>query len=108
MEFIFLSFPLAIAIICNTAYHIAKLKKYNNGYNDGWDDCVRTYRQFEMSYEDELVLEIMKKSFRSYMRNKKYVDKEDLNEINSIDNFHDFKHAVHEIAIYRKENLERE
>lgn len=108
MEFNLLCLLLVGLIIYFTFTKISEDKKYHSGYNKGWDDCLKTYENFEMSPDDKLVLYIMKKAIKSYLRNRSYIDQEALEEIDNVDNFRDFKHIVHYLAIYKKENTERE
>ena len=108
MEITILGFIIIFVILHFTATKIADNKKYHRGYNNGWDDCIKAHDNFELSPDDELVLYIMKKALRAYLRDKKYVDKEALEEVESVDNFRDFKHVVHYLAVYKKENIERE
>ena len=108
MDIVILGFIVIALIISFTEYKLHSDARYRSGYNDGWVDCHKAHKQFEMSLDDELVLHIMKKAIKSYLRNKKYVDKEALESIEDVIDFAEFKHIVHYLAVYRKENIERE
>lgn len=80
---------------------------HKRGYNEGWDDCYKAYKQFEMSEDDYLVLDAMKKALKEYIRRKKYVKDEDRKLLIEATNFEQFKHAVFLTCIYRKEMSNR-
>ena len=60
-----LSLVLVSVIIYFTISRLTDTKKYYKGYNKGWEDCCKSYNNFEMSPDDELVLYIMKKALRA-------------------------------------------
>lgn len=105
---IIIIFSLVILVCAEVLYATRNNRHYNNGYLNGWKDCYHAHKQFEMSPDDMVILYIMKKAFKSYIRNKKYIDKNDLDAIDTIEDFKEFKHLVHDLAVYRKENIERE
>lgn len=77
------------------------------GYDEGWDDCYKAHKQFEMSEDDYLVLDAMKKALKEYIRRKKYVKDEDRKLLNEAADFEQFKHVVFLTCIYRKEMSNR-
>ena len=60
---------------------------YKKGHGEGWDDCYKAYKQFEMSEDDVLVLEAMKKALKEHIRQKKYVKDEDRKALNDVKDF---------------------
>ena len=80
---------------------------FEKGHEEGWDDCYKAYKQFEMSEDDILVLEAMKKALKEYIRQKKYVKDEDRKALNDVKDFEQFKHLVFLTCIYRKEMANR-
>lgn len=80
---------------------------FKRGHEEGWDDCYKAYKQFEMSEDDVLVLEAMKKALKKYIRQKKYVKDEDRKALNDVKDFEEFKHLVFLTCIYRKEMANR-
>lgn len=77
------------------------------GYDEGWDDCYKAYKQFEMSEDDHLVLDVMKKALKEYIRRKKYVKDEDRKLLIEATDFEQFKHVVFLTCVYRKEMSNR-
>lgn len=80
---------------------------FKRGHEEGWDDCYKAYKQFEMSEDDVLVLEAMKKALKEHIRQKKYVKDEDRKALNDVKDFEEFKHLVFLTCIYRKEMANR-
>lgn len=80
---------------------------FEKGHEEGWDDCYKAHKQFEMSEDDVLVLEAMKKALKEYIRQKKYVKDEDRKALNDVKDFEQFKHLVFLTCIYRKEMANR-
>lgn len=80
---------------------------FKRGHEEGWDDCYKAHKQFEMSEDDILVLEAMKKALKEYIRQKKYVKDEDRKALNDVKDFEQFKHLVFLTCIYRKEMANR-
>lgn len=80
---------------------------YKRGHEEGWDDCYKAHKQFEMSEDDMLVLEAMKKAMKEHIRQKKYVKDEDRKALNDVKDFEEFKHLVFLTCIYRKEMANR-
>ena len=80
---------------------------FKRGHEEGWDDCYKAHKQFEMSEDDILVLEAMKKSLKEHIRQKKYVKDEDRKALNDVKDFEEFKHLVFLTCIYRKEMANR-
>lgn len=80
---------------------------FEKGHEEGWDDCYKAYKQFEMSEDDVLVLEAVKKALKEYIRQKKYVKDEDRKALNDVKDFEQFKHLVFLTCIYRKEMANR-
>lgn len=80
---------------------------FKRGHEEGWDDCYKAYKQFEMSEDDMLVLEAMKKALKEHIRQKKYVKDEDRKALNDVKDFEEFKHLVFLTCIYRKEMANR-
>ena len=80
---------------------------YKKGHEEGWDDCYKAHKQFEMSEDDMLVLEAMKKAMKEHIRQKKYVKDEDRKALNDVKDFEQFKHLVFLTCIYRKEMANR-
>lgn len=80
---------------------------FEKGHEEGWDDCYKAYKQFEMSEDDVLVLEAMKKALKEYIRQKRYVKDEDRKALNDVKDFEQLKHLVFLTCIYRKEMANR-
>ena len=78
-------------------------KTYERGHREGWDDCYLAHKQFEMSEDDDLVLDAMKKALKEYIRKKKYVKDVDRKSLDDIEDFEQFKHFVFLTCICRKE-----
>lgn len=97
---IFMAFVLVVtsSLVDNT---------YKKGHEEGWNDCYKAYKQFEMSEDDVLVLEVMKKALKEHIRQKKYVKDEDRKALNDVKDFEEFKHLVFLTCIYRKEMANR-
>lgn len=100
---IILLFLVIISFVIIDAAIIMKKVSNRNAYREGWDDCYLAHQQFEMSYDDEAVLEIMKKAFKPYIKRRVLFQDSDIELINSAKDFREFKHIVHNICIHRKE-----
>ena len=98
---------LGMLAICATVelFIVINIKDntYKKAHEEGWNDCYRAYKQFEMSEDDILVLEAMKKALKEYIRRKKYVKEEDRKALDAIEDFEQFKHFVFLTCVYRKE-----
>lgn len=100
---IILLFIVIISFVVIDAVIIMKKVSNRNDYREGCEDCYLAHQQFEMSDDDEAVLEIMKKAFKPYIKRRVLFQDSDIELVDSAKDFRDFKHIVHNICIYRKE-----
>jgi hypothetical protein len=72
-------------------------------YDQGWEDCERAHKHFEMSNNDEAVLKILKEAVKDYAKKTDAYERGDIKAIDGIEDFGELKRGVWEIFVYRKE-----
>ncbi len=106
IEIVFGMFAIALIFFLVVTSKIID-NAYKRGHDEGWEDCYMAHNQYEMSEDDKLVLEAMKKALKEYIRKKKYVKEEDRKMLNNIEDFNEFRHLVFLTCVYRKEMAQR-
>lgn len=74
-----------------------------SAYDEGYKDCMRVYNDFEMSPDDELLMEELKDALKLYIRHNKLYEKGDVKRINSASDWRDFKNTAWNVTVFRKE-----
>lgn len=106
IEIVFGMFAIALMFFLVVTSKIID-NAYKRGHDEGWEDCYMAHNQYEMSEDDKLILEAMKKALKEYIRKKKYVKEEDRKMLNDIKDFKKFRHLVFLTCIYRKEMAQK-
>ena len=99
----FCSFFAAVAIIFIVLAIITDRTKYDRGYKNGWDNCIKAHNNYEMTDDEKIVFDIIKKSIKQYLRNKRYFEKGDLEAINNAEDLSELKDIIWVICVLRKE-----
>lgn len=95
-------FLLALGMLALILPAILKLKGRDEWYSEGWLDCVKAYKHFEMTADDEIVLKHLKSALRAYIDAKGYRQKGDVKRIAQIKDFEELRHTTWEICCRRK------
>lgn len=95
-------FLLGIGVLLVGLYAIAKLKGRDEWYSEGWHDCVKAYRHFDMTKDDEIVLKHLKSALRAYIDTKGYRQKGDVKKVSQIKDFDELRHTAWEICCREK------
>lgn len=102
-----LGFLLAIMIGAFLLPAVHKLKGREEWYEEGWQDCLGTYKNFGMSADDEIVLRHLKSALRAYVDLKGYRRKGDVKLMSKIENFDDLKDITWQICEREKKGKKK-
>lgn len=77
---------------------ILKMHGREHGYNEGWEDCEKLHKGWQMSEDDEVVLKHLKSALRAYIGTKRYQRKGDIKRIVQTRNFDELREITWEIC----------
>lgn len=89
---------LIFAVLIIALHAVSKMNSRDEWYEEGWRDCEKAHRLFEMTNDDKLVLKHLKSAFRAYMDANGYRRKGDVKKLSKIEDFGEFKHFVWDVC----------
>lgn len=95
---------IAIVIGITIAFGgLAEINARDNGYRQGYEDCERIHNHYEMSPDDDLLIEELKGALKLYIRHHGLYEKGDVKVIDKTIDWKDFKNTAWNMTVFRKE-----
>ena len=95
---------LAVAVGVVYAFTgLADMGAREAGYKEGYEDCAKVHNNYEMSPDDDLLMEELKGALKLYIRHHGLYEKGDVKRIEKVLDWRDFKHTAWNMTVFRKE-----
>ena len=102
MEFI-LYLTIMVIIVSALFGNMASQGAREAGYKEGYEDCARVHNNYEMSPDDDLLMEELKGALKLYIRHHGLYEKGDVKRIEKALDWYDYKHIAWNMTVFRKE-----
>lgn len=80
-----------------------KLDGYEQGYSDGFDDCLKIRRDCDLTADEERVKKIVTQAVKQYIKDEGYYRRGDIKKLDGTADFGELKTEVHNICVRRGE-----